>query len=716
MQTFIRTPQDVFANQQRLVVPLFQRPYVWNEELQWKPLWDDLTRVAEQLIAGEPLTHFIGAVVIQESRAAFGQLPHWTIIDGQQRLTTLQLLLDALRVEVAGQHEKAAERLESLIFNSEAFLEQAEDRFKVWPTNRDRAMFAHLLGGQGERPEEGERLAQAHEFFRKAAAEWIADGSDAARRSLALETAIRSNFQMVVIQLGADDDAQEIFETLNARGTPLTAADLVKNFVFSRLADENAPIEDAYQQYWRRFETGFWETEVSVGRTKMVRSSLFLNHWLVAQTEKEVRAREVFFTFKRETVGNGKPKMLEIVRRLDAAAESYEEFSRAAETVESDIDRVALFAYRINVLEIDVFRPIVLALLDPELARVPENQLVKSIEVVESFLVRRALLKRTGQHYNMIAPRLCALVKGADRQVAGDALEEYFAGETSQATYWPGDEELVERLVGEPLYHRIAGKRIRMVLEAVEDDLRGWSNGNSGLGGQRVPRGKFTIEHVMPQQWRRHWDPPKGRATPEERDQLVQHLGNLTLVTGRLNAKLSNAAWDKKHPELSEHNVLQINRSVLGKKARWTEQHIRDRSQMLAERIAAIWPAPEGHSPVNLGRSVEGAQDVTVTDLIVAGLLRPGAMLYAGSKRYPDAVAIVLPDGRLEVGGVAYDSPSGAGRAVRDKRTNGWWFWRTDPDAKSRLSELRRLYAASIGEDVGDDDEDEFGDESGDDE
>ncbi len=715
MQTFIRTPQDVFANQQRLVVPLFQRPYVWNQELQWQPLWDDLTRVAEQLIAGKQLTHFIGAVVIQESRSAFGQLPHWTIIDGQQRLTTLQLLLDALRVEVRDRHEKAAERLESLIFNGEAFLEQPEDRFKVWPTNRDRAMFAHLLGGLGERPEEGERLAQAHEFFRTQAIAWMSDGEVASKRGLALETAIRSHFQMVVIQLGADDDAQEIFETLNARGTPLTAADLVKNFVFSRLADEDAPIEVAYREHWQRFETGFWETELSVGRNKIVRSSLFLNHWLVANTGEEVRSRDVFYTFKRETTGDDKPSMLDTVGRLDRAARIYEGFSRAAETVESQIDRIGLFAYRLNALEIDAFRPIVLALLDQELEAIPQEQLIKAVEVIESFLVRRALLRLTSASYSQIAPRLCTMTRGGDRIAAGDMLEDYFSGETSQATYWPGDDEVIARLIGEPLYRRVPGRRIRMVLEAVEDELRGWSGASVGLGGQRVPRNKFTIEHVMPQKWRQHWDPPKGRNTPEQRDDLVQRLGNLTLVTSKLNAKLSNAAWSSKHAELSKHNVLQLNRSVLGKRSRWTEQNILDRSEMLAELIAGIWVVPEGHAPVNLGRPVEGAQEVNVSDLIAAGLLRPGFTLYAGQKKHQGRTAIVLSDGRLEVDGVGYDSPSGAGHAVRQRSTNGWSFWRTDENAKNRLSELRRLYAASLDE-VHDEADDEFDDENGDDE
>ena len=99
---------------------------------------------------------------------------------------------------------------------------------------------------------------------------------------------------MVVIDLTVDENAQEIFETLNARGAQLTAADLIKNFVFQRLLETGADVEDAYQKYWKEFETGFWETEVSVGRLRYPRSSIFLNHWLIARTGEEVVAREVF--------------------------------------------------------------------------------------------------------------------------------------------------------------------------------------------------------------------------------------------------------------------------------------------------------------------------------------------------------------------------------------------------------------------------------------
>src|SRR5262245_4533813 len=103
METQVRTPQSVFLQPQRLVVPLFQRPYVWNQENQWEPLWSDVLRVTERLLnrPGEtPRPHFLGAVVLQQTPQQTGLMQERTIIDGQQRLTTLQLLLDALAAEL----------------------------------------------------------------------------------------------------------------------------------------------------------------------------------------------------------------------------------------------------------------------------------------------------------------------------------------------------------------------------------------------------------------------------------------------------------------------------------------------------------------------------------------------------------------------------------------------------------------------------------------
>ena len=163
-------------------------------------------------------------------------------------------------------------RVEPLVTNARPFWERPEDRFKVWPTNRDRAAFNAVMAADppldyDALEHRASRMVQAHEFFARRAREWLAlTGSENVQpRAAAIERTVRELLQMVVIDLTADENAQEIFETLNARGAQLTAADLIKNFIFQRLTESGADVEAAYGQYWKEFETGFWETEISVG-------------------------------------------------------------------------------------------------------------------------------------------------------------------------------------------------------------------------------------------------------------------------------------------------------------------------------------------------------------------------------------------------------------------------------------------------------------------
>src|SRR5690349_18490031 len=223
METQVRTPQMIFMQPQRLIVPLFQRPYVWNEENQWEPLWNDVVRVAERLLKQPNVrhqSHFLGAVVLQQVQNPIGLMQTRTIIDGQQRLTTLQLLLDALHAELVSAGATApAARIESLVRNQEPFCSKPEDQFKVWPTNRDRQAFNAVMGAKppvnyealGHR---GERMVEAHRFFSEEARAWLNSEGTQKRehRAAALEKVVRDLLQMVVIDLNADENAQEIFE------------------------------------------------------------------------------------------------------------------------------------------------------------------------------------------------------------------------------------------------------------------------------------------------------------------------------------------------------------------------------------------------------------------------------------------------------------------------------------------------------------------------
>jgi hypothetical protein len=725
METQVRTPQIVFMQPQRFVVPLFQRPYVWNEENQWDPLWSDIVRVTDRVL-NQPLErhhpHFLGAVVLQQVQKTTGQMQERTIIDGQQRLTTLQLLLDALHAELLTvQALKPAMRLEPLVTNAEPFRAKPEDRFKVWPTNRDRPAFNAIMSAAppinhdaiGHR---GERMLEAHRFFSEQAREWLSlDGPEAIeKRAAAIETVVRDLLQMVVIDLSVHENAQEIFETLNARGAQLTAADLIKNFVFQRLLETGTNVENAYQRNWKEFETGFWEIEVSVGRLRYPRSAIFFNHWLVARTGEEVVAREVFDRFKRFADHEAGLPMTNLLEQIHATAGVYKHFITIASLHTGPIDRLGLFGYRTGVLESEVIKPLILCLLDPEGQPIPETQLSKALNAVESWMVRRMLVRATTKNYNLVVAELISQVRKADRATAGDVIENYLASQLSGARYWPDDQEIQQELTSLLAYRRLGRGRLRMVLEAIEDHLRGWRDGKQGLGDERVARGKFAIEHVMPRKWNTHW-PIQGTDGEESRDRIIHTLGNLTLLTGKLNSKVSNGPWlgsGGKREGLETHDVLLLNRGLSKSNSEnWTDESIRDRTQRLAQIITQIWTVPPNHRSGFSSDKPRLRKLVDLSDLIAGGVLQPGMSLFPRRKKYSHQVAVLLADGQVEVDGVAFLRPYNAASSIVGKRTNGWAFFLTDQASRRSLRDVRRDYINNMAVDAEDDEPDDDGDD-----
>jgi len=723
MDTKVRTPQEIFTMPQRLLVPLFQRPYVWNEELQWEPLWRDLQNVATRYLqtpneVQQP--HFLGAVVFQQLQNPIGDLQQRTVIDGQQRLTTLQIMFDAIHAElVAVGAESPAARIEPLVENGKPFWKDSnpEDRFKVWPTNKDRPAFNEVMGAvhpinYGALKNSDSKLVQAHKFFAKKTEAWLAEaGPDQVMtRASALEKSAREFLQIVVIDLGAQENAQEIFETLNARGAVLTAADLIKNFIFQRLLEQGTDVEKAYDKHWKMFESSFWEQEVSYGRVKYQRSSLFINHWLVAKTGEDVLAREVFSRFKSYADFESKKTMLELLEQICTSAGVYASIYELGDEREKDLDRTALFAYRLKVLELDVVRPLFLYLVDPDEGQISQVELEKCFEVIESWLVRRMLVRVTGKRYNKLIPEVITEVR-KDRINASKVLEGYFKNQQVDSAYWPDDEEVRREVQNLEFYRKIYRSRVRMIFEALEDYARGWKEGKSSNSGMRIRRASYSIEHLMPQSWQSNWPLTSG-ISDLERDRLVQTLGNLTLLSTKLNSSVSNGPWmgeSGKSAALTEHDVLLLNKRVQDSgKNGWSEELIRARTDELTSMILEIWKVPEGHiSKVNRAKE-DAPQKINVIDLISAGLVQPGQTLYPKMNRYKGRNAQILVDGRIDIEGSIYDSLSLAGSHIRKKNTNGWTFWLVQESPRERMFDLRDKYKEMVGaegsEDLSDDD------------
>jgi hypothetical protein len=721
IHTNLLTPTNIFKKDQQLLVPLFQRPYTWNRKEQWEPLWSDIMRVAERILDGKnsDRPHFLGAIVLQQLPNKSGDLELRTVIDGQQRLTTLQILLDSIHAEfLRNDLPIHAAKMVGLIENDEVFRKTKDDQFKLWPTNLDRPAFRALMSAPApidykEISEEfqASKFYQAHKYFAEEARAWLLENGEEniSERADALGETLRKYLQLVVIDLDTSDDAQEIFETLNARGAKLEASDLIKNFVFQRLTEEGGSelAETFYQDHWFKFETSFWVEIISVGREKFQRSSLFLYHWVVSKTASDLVEREVFSRFKEFCLDSGQP-MSAIVSDLSAAADIYrEKIIQSGDVPEGDLNRLGLFVYRTRVMETSVARPLLIEVLDSNRDPIPEKQLIKFLDVLESWLVRRMLARATSKGYNKVFVDALGHIK-KDRINAGDALENYFKSQSNFTTYWPDDEEVKKSITNLAFYNKFSKARQRMVLEAIEDYSRGWHSGAESASGTRVKRGFFQIEHVMPQSWQAHWPLPS-TLTERDRNDLVQNLGNLSLLSPMKNKNVSNDPWissdesKSKRAKVKKDDLLQMNKELLDFAGNdWNDEKIIERTNLLIEAILNIWWVPSGHSVQFNSPMQEEKVFVEITDLLEFGSLYPGQILYPKQKKHEGVRAEVLQDGRIAIGELIFATPSAAGEHLRKSRTNGWRFWLVDKDSIKSLSDVRGEYRDSLSIDTDD--------------
>jgi hypothetical protein len=622
MEAHPRSPRELFEGKEHYEIPAFQRPYVWNEEDQWAPLWDDVVRVAQSYVVAkeadaEPklAQHFLGAVVYETKPPVAGDVTHHEVIDGQQRMTTLQLLLDAARrvVEERG-YELLAEALEDLIRNKSKAFAGTNKRFKLWPSQADRSAFANAMDPEGNWRGE-HRILEAHAFFLQEVERWLSgkpddDGSvppgTEQLRAEALSSTLQDRLTLVAIDLSGLDDPQLIFETLNDRGTPLLKADLIKNWVFQRGEAIGADVDKWSVTYWADFDDVWWREEIKQGRQVRPRVDIFLQYWLTMRSQDEVKSEQAFRAFKEAAA----PQMASVAAantllgELRNDAETYRNFAQLDATTTEG----RFYSRVVETMELAAVTPVFLWLLS-ENHGVPKSQIRVGLEAIESWVIRRTLLRATTKDVNKF---MVAILKALDRvsaAEAGDEIHRYLSEQTAETRVWPTDEELTTLLPTAKLYGNIRQGRLRVVLGAVEQYLRSQSQMYEAV---QLPVG-LEIEHVMPRGWRTHWNtnPPMSPEDAAARDKTVNTIGNLTLVTKALNISLSNRPWTDaeavglkeggkpdmgKRSLLDEFSLLVLNKGVIKNAESWTDGDIFARSRHIAAAICAVWPGPGADS------------------------------------------------------------------------------------------------------------------------
>lgn len=591
MKASTLAPTTLFQKTVRYEIPEFQRPYVWTQDQQWEPLWEDVRNTAEDYLDdGKDAPHFMGAIVLQQQPNTSRGFETHIVVDGQQRLTTIQLLLDAVQESLEERsHRDPAERLHYLVTNQRVYTRDDPDKvFKVWPTINDQDSFRHAMSNDLSSDEHREsRIVQAHNFFRTQVDLWLdrrcEPGADPAEAAEALERAVSDRLELVVIDLALADAPHIIFETLNARGTPLLQAEMIKNrILYEARAEGDVPDAGAL---WG-FDSDWWRKEIGRGYQRRPRIDVFLNNWLAMRRVSAIGSNEEFESFKgyfHEKKGAGE-SIADVAADIGRIGKIYEDLEQRR------IPAIDTFLRRREVMQIGVLTPVLLSLFASD---VPQSQRARGLRAVESYLVRRMVCGMSTRNYGKLFTGLLGeLVQSADAE-AGDTIVRYLKSQRAHTNVWPNDQTLENVFLTTPLYGSLTQKRLRLVLEGIEVELR---TGMSETAD--VPR-NLTIEHVMPQSWQQFWPLPAnveelGMASVD-RDRILQSIGNLTLVNERLNPALSNGPWESKREGLGKHSVLFLNKDLLDKApATWDEAAIADRARRLCQAAIKVWPHADG--------------------------------------------------------------------------------------------------------------------------
>ena len=389
---------------------------------------------------------------------------------------------------------------------------------------------------------------------------------------------------MVSINLEAGDNAQVIFETLNARGTPLLAMDLVKNALFYRAMAPSPEVLDRLHDDVSDPELGqqYWREERRQGRLNRPRAELFLMHWLAMKLGRVVVATELFIEFRMHILDRTAPdQVVGLVRELCRDAGIMRSFDgRPAGSPEERFFR------HLDVLDTTTVLPVALLLFTSE--RVTAERRGRALQAIESWLVRRMLAGLTTKNYNNVVAELVTAA-ARDLEHADDVIIAELSRSAAPTQVWPSNVELTRLLVTRGLYGWVAQRRVVMALGAVEIERRRGSNKTESV--YTLPA-KLTLEHVMPQKWREHWpiandEEHSAESVEAARDAVMHRLGNLTLTSGPLNSSLSNSAWDSKRQALHSHSLLLLN-AELSQMQIWDVAEINQRGFQLANEICSI--------------------------------------------------------------------------------------------------------------------------------
>lgn len=534
--------QSILEGTKQFLVPLFQRTYSWDTK-EWDTLWDDLEDLYEEQ---KPRDHFIGSTVTIPFDSAPSGVTKFLLIDGQQRLTTVLILLALLRNQAKGRPEGTlAEEINDLFLTNR--YKKGDDHWKLLPTQADRSVFEQLM--QGQAISQQTQIGKAAAYFTKRLTTKFAPDLDV------LKGLIVSKLVLVDIVLNHDEDPYLIFESLNAKGRPLSQGDLIRNYFFMKIRAEDQ--QHIYDAHWEPMQEQLGEDLTE-----------FIRHFLMKGGDF-VKQGDVYLALKQRAEAKTPAEMVVYLQDIARFSMYYANLLRPEG---EDRPELRERMQRLNRMEVTVAYPFLLNVYDDyNSGRITAEEFADVMDVLENFMLRRSICAVPTNQLNKIFPSLHAQ---ASKEVS---LVEGVKNNLWTKNY-PRDAEFRERFVASRMY--AAGgraSRTKLILERLEMSL-----GNKEI----VPFDNLSVEHVMPQTLTPWWQHHLGTDYERVHEILVHTIGNLTL-TG-YNSELSNSDFPSKRKRFAESN-LGLNHWFNATES-WNEDAIRARAEALADRALTLWP------------------------------------------------------------------------------------------------------------------------------
>lgn len=708
MHPDLATITDLFNMPRQYAIPIFQRGYVWSLEKQVAPLWFDILdranayQVRTKLIADgadanelKPLPqHFLGSVVISSiPRVSALKVESFEVIDGQQRMTTLHIFLKALYdISKVLKDDIISKKLSVLLKNSN---ESENDIYKVLPTQagvdeiklidgefsveeiaksllyprkprqknfvRPLMIEAYLyfygsiltfVQKESEFDEEKESDSLIHNIRRKEVPIEMSNKTDEEKtyssdRLEALYATIQSLMTVMLLTLGKTDDPQVIFETLNARGEPLLASDLIRNFVFLYAAKKGLKQELLYKQYWNTFDSievdkktnvapsKYWREMERQGRLNHPRIDLFFYNYLIVSQTEELKISSVFTSFKDWWQSEDRKTEEELKRLVKVAGYFQQYVSPSSE----DTSRSASFTKMLRALDVSTFVPVYLFLKEYYEGKGLNEDYELCLDYIESYLVRRTVCNLTAKNYNKLGIRFLASIKTSiadeirkilistgvseedskkkrisytdiccQKLKLSSLIKSFLDSLDGDSTLWPDDELFKQAWLNKPVYDYLKNRKVLPILMRIEKKLLSSSQENITINGA------LSIEHVLPQTYKEE-DYPLPTCAEEDfikkdeqiaknkeiRWNLLNSFGNLTLLTQTLNSSVSNGPFhsytnakgvfvEGKRRAISGQSLLKMN-SYFQKMTNvdWNEEQILIRGNQLFTMAIKLW-------------------------------------------------------------------------------------------------------------------------------